>query len=97
MNQSPPVTGDGKVARTGREIRVRHHRRGGACASPSAGLQLAWPDTADDVYEAYLAGRDSDLSERAGAFIVYLAAIDREEAAARAMELQATGRAQPLK
>jgi hypothetical protein len=61
---------------------------GGPAPWRSGDLQLAWLDAADDAHEAYLAWRDSDRAEHAGAFTVYHAALDREEAAARALELQ---------
>jgi hypothetical protein len=51
-------------------------------ARRSADLQIAWLDAADDAYESYLAWRDADRAERADAFAVYRAALDREEAAA---------------
>lgn len=54
----------------------------------SADLQLAWLDAADDVQEAYLAWRDADRADRVDGFVVYSAALDREEAAARALQLQ---------
>jgi hypothetical protein len=57
----------------------------------SADLQLAWFDAADDAHEAYLAWRDADRDQRAEAFVVYQAALDREEAAARALQLHAAG------
>lgn len=66
---------------------------GGAFAAwRCAGLQLAWVDAADDCREAYLAWRDADRTERPEAFLAYQAALDREEAAAGALELQASGR-----
>jgi hypothetical protein len=52
----------------------------------AADLLLAWIDAADDAHEAYLAWRDADQSERTDAFVVYRAALDREEAAARALQ-----------
>jgi hypothetical protein len=58
----------------------------------SADLQLAWFDAADDAYEAYLAWRDADRDQCAEAFAVYRAALDREEAAAHALQLHAAGR-----
>ena len=58
----------------------------------SAGLQLAWRDAADDVHEAYLAWRDAAGPEQLAAFLVYQAALDREEAAAQALQLQTIGR-----
>jgi len=62
---------------------------GGALATwRSAGLQLAWLDAADDVHEAYLAWRDADRPQQSAAFSAYRAALDREQAAARALELQ---------
>jgi hypothetical protein len=54
----------------------------------SAGLQLAWRNAADDVHEAYLAWRDADRPQQPAAFFAYRAALDREQAAARALELQ---------
>jgi hypothetical protein len=57
----------------------------------SADLQLAWLDAADDVREAHLAWRDAERAEQAEAFIVYQAALDREEAAARALQLELSG------
>jgi len=66
---------------------------GGALATwRSAGLQLAWLDAADDVHEAYLAWRDAAGPEQLAAFLVYQAALDREEAAAQALQLQTIGR-----
>jgi hypothetical protein len=47
---------------------------------------LAWSDAADDAYAAYLAWRDADRSDEADAFVGYRAALDREEAAARALQ-----------
>ena len=49
-------------------------------------LQLAWIDAADDADEAYLAWRDADRADERRAFDVYRAALDREEAAARALQ-----------
>jgi hypothetical protein len=67
---------------------------GGAFAAPRSGdLQLAWLDAAEDAHVAYLAWRDGDRAEEADAFVVYRAALDREEAAARALALQASARA----
>ena len=57
----------------------------------SADLQLAWFDAADDAHEAYLAWRDAERGHRATAFVVYQAALDREEAAAHALQLHAAG------
>lgn len=54
----------------------------------SADLQLAWFDAADDAHEAYLAWRDGDREHRAEAFVVYQAALDREEAAAGALQTE---------
>jgi hypothetical protein len=56
-----------------------------------AGLRLAWLDAADDVRESYLAWRDAERAERAEAFIVYQAALDREEAAAHTLQLESSG------
>jgi hypothetical protein len=60
-------------------------------AGRSADLRLAWSDAADDVREAYLAWRDADRAQRAEAFIVYQAALDREEAAARTLQVEVSG------
>jgi hypothetical protein len=57
-------------------------------AQLSADLRLAWLDAEDDAREAYLAWRDADRTEQARAFLVYQAALDREEAAARGLALQ---------
>lgn len=54
----------------------------------SADLQLAWVDAADDVHDAYAAWLRAERTERANTFAAYRAALDREEAAARALELQ---------
>jgi hypothetical protein len=54
----------------------------------SADLQLAWIDAADDVQDAYGGWLRAERAERTNAFTVYQAALDREEAAARALELQ---------
>jgi hypothetical protein len=54
----------------------------------SAHLQLAWLDAADDAHEAYLAWGDAERGKRAEAFFVLQAALDREEAAARALQLE---------
>jgi hypothetical protein len=54
----------------------------------SADLQLAWLDAADDAYVAYVAWCRAGRAEASDAFAVYQAALDREEAAARALELQ---------
>ena len=52
----------------------------------TANLQLAWLDAADDAGEAYLAWRDADRADESVAFAVYRAALDREEAAALALQ-----------
>jgi hypothetical protein len=57
-------------------------------ARRSADLRLAWLDAADDVQNAYAGWLHAELADRGDAFIVYQAALDREEAAARAMELK---------
>ena len=62
-------------------------------ARRSADLQLAWAAAAGDVHEAYQAWREADRAERPASFLVYQAALDREETAAAALELQVTGRA----
>jgi len=61
---------------------------GPLAARRSADLQLAWLDAADDVQDAYGAWLRAERAERADAFTAYQAALDREEAAARALELQ---------
>ena len=61
---------------------------GPLAARRSANLQLAWIDAADDVQDAYAAWLRADRTERANAFTAYQAALDREEAAARALEMQ---------
>jgi hypothetical protein len=61
-----------------------------AFASPrSADLLLAWVDAADDAQAAYVVWRDADRADQADAYCVYRAAIDREEAAARALQFEA--------
>jgi hypothetical protein len=61
---------------------------GPLAARRSADLQLAWVDAADDVHDAYASWLRADRAERADAFAAYQAALDREEAAARVLELQ---------
>jgi hypothetical protein len=61
---------------------------GPLAARRSADLQLAWVDAADDVQDAYVVWLRAERAERADAFTAYQAALDREEAAARALELQ---------
>jgi len=61
---------------------------GPLAARRSADLQLAWIDAADDVQDAYAAWLRADRTEQANAFTAYQAALDREEAAARALEMQ---------
>ena len=64
-----------------------HVSTGGAFAAPRASeVLLAWSDAADDAYAAYLAWRDTDRTGDADAFVVYCAALDREEAAACALQ-----------
>jgi hypothetical protein len=59
----------------------------GAFAAPrSSEFLLAWSDAADDAQAAYAAWRHADRSEQTDAFLVYRAALDREEAAARALQ-----------
>ena len=48
----------------------------------------AWIDAADDVQDAYAVWLRAERAEDANAFAAYQAALDREEAAARALELQ---------
>ena len=54
----------------------------------SADLQLAWTAAADDAHAAYIDWCASDRAEEADAYAVYQAALDREEAAARALQLE---------
>ena len=49
-------------------------------------LLLAWSDAADDARASYVTWRDADRSEPGDAFVVYRAALDREEAAAAALQ-----------
>jgi hypothetical protein len=56
-------------------------------ARRSSDLQIAWSDAADDAYEAYLAWRGCERAEQDDAFVVYRAALDREEAAARSLQI----------
>jgi hypothetical protein len=59
----------------------------GAFASRRAtDLQIAWMDAADDASEAYAAWRFAQTADQADGFVIYRAALDREEAAARALE-----------
>ena len=64
--------------------------RGAFAGRRSADLQLAWIDAADDAYEAYLIWRDAARADQADAFVVYRAALDREEAAAHALQREAS-------
>jgi hypothetical protein len=57
-------------------------------ARRSADLLLAWSDAADDAEAAYQAWRHAERAEEAEAYVVYKAALDREEAAADALQLQ---------
>jgi hypothetical protein len=61
---------------------------GAVAGRRSADLQLAWMDAADDAHEAYIDWCASDRADAADAYAVYDAALDREEAAARAMQLE---------
>jgi hypothetical protein len=58
-------------------------------ARRSADLQLAWLDAAHDVQDAYAAWRHAERADRADAFTAYQAGLDREDAAAGALERQA--------
>ena len=70
---------------------------GAFAARRSGDLEVAWFDAADDAYAAYLAWRDADRDERTEAFVVYRAALDREEAAARALQIQTARCAQHVR
>jgi hypothetical protein len=61
---------------------------GALAARRAADLRLGWLDAADDASEAYVAWRHADRDDEANAFVVYRAALDREEAAARALQRQ---------
>jgi hypothetical protein len=66
---------------------------GGVSPAPrSTDLLLAWSDAADDVHAAYLAWRDADRAGQDDAFVVFRAALDREEAAARALQSETTAK-----
>jgi hypothetical protein len=66
----------------------------GACAAPrSSDLLLAWSDAAEDAQAAYLAWCEAERAGQADAFVVYRAALDREEAAAGALQGVAGGNA----
>ena len=62
-------------------------------ATRAGALLLTWSGAADDADAAYLAWRDADRSGEADAFVVYCAALDREEAAARALQHAASANA----
>ncbi len=67
---------------------------GGPLAAPRwTDLLLAWSDAADDAQAAYLAWRQADRADWADAFVVFRAALDREEAAARALPGRTTANA----
>ena len=61
---------------------------GGFAARRSGDLQVAWLDAADDVQDAYAGWLRAERAERTNAFTAYQAALDREEAAAHALEAQ---------
>jgi hypothetical protein len=61
---------------------------GPLAARRAADLQLAWIDAADDVQDAYVAWHRAEPAERDNSFTAYRAALDREEAAACALETQ---------
>jgi hypothetical protein len=63
----------------------------------SADLQLAWLDAADDAQDACAAWLHADRVDRADAFVAYRAALDREEAAARALARQTRARSGGLR
>ena len=60
---------------------------GAFCARRSADLKLAWLDAADDAHEAYIDWRDAEQAAEPDAFVVYRAALDREETAAHNLQL----------
>lgn len=60
---------------------------GALSARRAADLKLAWLDAADDAHEAYIDWRDAETAAEADAFVVYQAALDREETAARNLQL----------
>lgn len=62
-------------------------------ARRSADLKLAWLDAADDAYEAYMDWRNAKRATEADAFVVYRAALDREETAARNLQLHMSSEA----
>lgn len=66
---------------------------GAFAARRSADLKLAWLDAADDAREAYIDWRDADRAGDADAFAVYQAALDREEVAARNLQLHMSAEA----
>jgi hypothetical protein len=66
----------------------------GFAARGSRDLRVAWLDAADDAREAYLTWRDAERDVRTEAFVVYHAALDREQAAARALQIEAARYAQ---
>jgi hypothetical protein len=55
-----------------------------------ADLKLAWLDAADDAHEAYIDWRDAERASELDAFVVYRAALDREETAAHTLQLHMT-------
>lgn len=68
-----------------------HIFTGGVFAIPRySDVLLAWSDAADDARAAYLAWRDAGPADRDDAFAVFGAALDREEAAARALQTETT-------
>jgi hypothetical protein len=71
--------------------------RGAFAVRRSGNLEVAWFDAADDAYEAYLAWRDADRDERREAFAFYQAGLDREEAAAHALQIQTARCAQRVR
>lgn len=85
-----PVTGAALVAQTPMRTSANVFIGGALAAPRSTHLLLAWSDAADDAHAAYLAWRDADRSGQADAFVVYRAALDREQAAARALQGETT-------
>jgi hypothetical protein len=57
-------------------------------ADRAAELQIAWFDAVDETHETYRAWCGAERGDRGDAFAAYQAALDREQAAARALQLE---------